>query len=75
MSPKIPKEEAPATPSTSIETSTSLDQSDPMLIDYITLSKTDELLFQNSLNSLPFDDRFIIPQQLDLFAGMKMYSF
>ncbi|KAF5298871.1 hypothetical protein FQR65_LT19565 [Abscondita terminalis] len=63
---KIPPIATPVQDATS-----SIDSSDPLMIDFITFSKSDELLIQQGLLNLPstFDERFILPHQLDLLNG------
>lgn len=70
LEPKVPKEEMPV-PSVSVsEQSNSVETADPLLTDF-SLNKNDELLLQQSLLNLPIscDDKFIFPQQIDIFNG------
>lgn len=65
------KEKTPPNSAPVQDLTSSVDSSDPLMVDFITLSKSDELLLQQGLINLPsaFDERFILPHQLDLLNG------
>lgn len=73
---KVETPPTPITPDTNVttETTTTDTDTDPLLIDF-SLNKSEEVLLQQNLLNIPFDDKFILQQQIDFINGKFVILF